>query len=350
MANEYDLQALSQSVGNDIADLKDDFLDSLDLRFLQNVISLTDTDNRLGTWRTPISIVIDSLEEVSTLLQEAVDSIIEFNIPERPAELDDPVERDREHVFESDQLDEMAGYFEDIYTQSVGNSGYSYQDMPTDKIAAISKAVLTKEYELDSDDLEKKVDILASKWANDGYESAPGALSFDVAVAITEFDRIRKGKENTPAKLLADAIQRNIQSAFESGISIEKLHMDFARRFTEFKYQKIEAIIAAYIGEIEKVQMEMRGQVLGISSILKAAEVDSAVNMQEVKLTLDRELNHLQNWVSAVRSKASADAGLLKQQISTLEQSTDGYIGLFSSYGSLFGGINIQEQAVESEE
>ncbi len=350
MANEYDLRSLSETVGSEIEDVKDDFLDSLDLRFLQHVIDFADTDHLLGGYHDPIDIVINSLDSVETLLQEAINGIIDFDIPEKPQEFNESIEREVEHVFESEQLDQMSEYFSIIYNQPLGNSGYSYPDMPTDKIGAISKALLTQEYDLDADNLDKKVDIIAAKWAADGYDTAPGALSFDIAVAITEFDKTRKSKETTPTVLLAQAIQQNIQSAYESGISIEKLHMEFATKYTNFKYEKIESIIKAYIGEIEKIQIEMKGQTLSIGSILKAAQVDNSVNIDEVRLNLDRELNHLQNWVSIVGSKAITDAGLLKQQIATIEQATDGYIGLFSSYGSLFSGINIQEQAAESEE
>lgn len=349
MATEYDLAALSSDVSSYVESVKDDFLDSLDSAFLERVMRMVDTSNNLGHYRNAIDITINSLDDVENILQEAIANITSFTIPPKPDSLTEGIDRDVDHVFISDQLDDLSSHFEAIYTSPVGNSGYTYDSAPDDNIDAISTALFSNGYELDSDSLEKDIDEIASQWASDGYELAPGALSYSVAKAINEFDKARQSKVQTPTSMLATAIQDNIQSAFENGISIEKLHIGFAKRYTQFKYDKLEAEIKAYIGEIDKIQMEIEAPVLSIKSILKAAQVDNDLDIEEMKLTLDAELNHLKNWVSAVLSRASTNIDLLTKQAAILEHTTQGFIGLFSTYGSMFTGVNIQEQAVKEE-
>ena len=347
MASEYNLSNLRTNVTDYVASVESDFLAAIDNDFITHVADSINFNHLLGSWREPIPIVIESLSGIETALQNALDNIVDYEMPEKPSELDEDIERDVEHVFESDNLDNMESLFSDVYNQSIGNSGYSYDGMPLDKISAISTAMYTKDLDVDLLDLDRGIDGLANKWAADGYDMPPGALSFGMSEMIAAFDKQRESGFNSPATMLANAIQDNIQSAYENGISIEKLHMEFAKKYTAFKYEKIDAVIKAYLGEIDKVKMEMRAPVMNISSILKAAQTDTNMSIEEVKLSLDRELNHLNNWVTTSGNKISTEADVLRMKAEIIEQATNGYIALFSTYGSLFSGVNIQEQSVE---
>jgi len=349
MAEEYNLEGLRTASSRSIDDVQDKFTDVLDNDFLVRVARMASTSHSITPLRNAIRISIDSLGDIDTILQSALDDIGDLVMPERPEELSETVDRDREHVFLSDRLDTLAVLANDVYTQEIGNTGYSYDGMPADKIEALSFALYSTGYDQEEDNLKEDVDTLAGKWASDGYESAPGALSYGVAKMINAFDAKIDSGIGSPTALLAKSIQENIQWAFENGIAIEKLHMDFAEKSTRFKYEHISAIVKAYLGEIEKIGMEINLPIQNINTILDAAATDTSVAKKEVELTLDRELAHFTNWAVAASAKASAGVGLLKKQAEIIGSTVDGYTGLFSSYGNLFSGVTVQEQSVEED-
>lgn len=347
MSSEYNIDQLSKDVFKYAAKTKNDFLYSLEEGFTDRVADSIDADHILGRWRDPIAIVVGNLSGIDSALQDALDLMLTFDIPPLPDELEDDIVRDLGHVFESDQLDQMSDMFADVYNQSIGNSGYSYDGMPADKISAISTALYTKGFDTDAADLERDVDTVANHWSSDGYDVAPGALSFDVSELIAKFDRSRESRNTSPASMLANAIQSNIQTAYENGYSIEALHVDFTIKFNNAKYERVDALIKAYIGEVEKIQMEIRASTINISHILKAANVDTKRSIEEVKLNLDRELGHLQSWVSVSGKQISTRADVLNERIKLIEQTTTGYLSLFGTYASMFGAVAIQEQSVK---
>lgn len=346
--SEYNLEGLRSDVTSYIDGVRDSLESVLDNDFLVRVANWIDTDNSLGSIRNAIDISVDSLGDVETLLQSVIDNVSTSNLPERPSELSETIVRDKEHVFLSDRLDSLTALAKDVYTQEIGNTGYAYDNMVSNKIEAISNAIYEKGYDIAEDDLSVTVDRLAAKWAADGYSIAPSALSFDIAQMINEFDAKIESSINSPASMLASAIQENIQWAFENGISIEKLHMEFAVQSTKFKQEQISGIVKAYIGEIEKVQMEIGLPLKNIATILKAAETDNSVNITETELKLDRELGDLAAVISGIGIRHNADAGLLKRKSEIIAGTADGYIGLFSTLGSLFTGVTVQEQQVDN--
>ena len=346
---EYDLSGLREKVSDSVDDAKNDFTDALDSNFLSRVIGMANTSHILDL-RNTIEISINSLDEIETKLQQSIDAIgTIITIPDKPDELTTPIDRETEHVFLSERLDSLSGMLSDVYTEAVGNSGYSYENMPSNKIEAISNAIYTKGYDIDEANLKVEVDDLASSWASDGYDVAPGALSFGIAKMLKSFDEKIEGRLNSPASMLSRAIQDNVQWAFENGISIEKLHMGFTESATKFKFDHVNAIIKSYLGEIEKIRMEVGIPIKNIDMILRAAKTDMYADTSQIELELDKELTLLTNKISAVSTKSSTDAGLLKLEADVLAGTVDGYVGLFSTYGSMFSGITVQEQSVEEE-
>jgi len=333
------LSGWQQGLATKIAAAKSDFLDALsdDENFIDAYQSEI-TPSPKNTYTDPLVIALADIDAI----QESLDTAT-FVLPDLPPALANPdTQKYKDHVFYDQKLDDMEAKAASFFSGFDRMSGFSFsaEDLQT----AVQDALYSYEYELDEEDLKTKLDGDAFRWAADGYEKAPGAMSYQMAQSIAAFDRERTNKTRTTFGQLAETIQQNMQWSYENGIAIERLHMDFAIKYSEMSKQLIEASIDAYIAEIDKRKQELFAQLKKSDDLVRALRIDVTADIKELELELNENNARLSASISNFAQYISARASLIQDQIAMANNIKDGYEAIFSTYGAAFIGVSYEKQ------
>ena len=342
--SEYNLSELSSSSSSAVKSAQDEYLGIVDNKTLLNVLNYFNPDNELD-YVEELKISVNSLGDLSTLLDNSISEIASYQLPDRPSELDDEITKDKSAVFMDARLDALQDGLYNLYSVTA-SGGFTLTGFDTE-LDAYLDGVAKLNYETEKKDLEIEIDNAAIAWSADGYEEAPGALSHQVGRLLLAFDKARKEYRNTLVPSIIDTVQENIRKSYEAGLSIEKLHMEFAKRYTDFKYKKMNALIDAYVAEIEKVTREIGAQRTNIAAIVKGLQSDLYVEKKKAANDLKKNISDLKGWQQAKAIEISAEVSKVKLEVGVLQETTQAYAAMFSSYANLFSGVNIVEQAVE---
>lgn len=343
-----DLSNLASSVSSAISSVESDFLSSLDHSFLSWIAKSVNTDyaiDDIRDFRNEIDTTIASVGDLNSLLENSITAIESIKLPDRPSELDDPIENDLSHVFISNMLDNVSSSFESLYSTASPNSGLNIAGNTT--LDLIQKASYLVGYEKEKDLTSIEVDNLAIAWSADGYELPPDTLAFDIAQLLQKFSDQQDSKTSSVASYLMQTIESNMQSAFENGIDIEKLHSDFTKKFNNFKYDKLNAIIQSYVGIINGVVKEINAPNNILQTAIKAIKSDIDVSVHDKKIELEQVIADVGAWASARGVKISADTNLMVENAKIITNALDGYLALFNTYGAMYTGVITEEQQEE---
>lgn len=337
-----------ETASSDLLDAQHNLENALDneIRGISNIKSYVHPSHHLQ-FVDPINITIESLDDFKTLLEEQITEF-EYLIPEMPEEITEGVDRDKEHVFEAAQLDALAAILDQEYNVQLQTHGFSIDGAHT-PAEAIQIAMAESGLKVLEDETRDTIDNKAIEWASAGYELAPGALSYDIANIVHEFDKRSNSQASAASAKIANMIQANHQSAFENGMQIEDLHMQFARAFTQFKYKKIEASIRAYTAEIEKIEMEMKAPTNAIKSIIKAAGVENVIITSTQGKALEVAMAELSSWVKSASASFKSTASYHASEVGLAIHIAEGYGSILNSYSSLFTDIALEELSAETE-
>ncbi len=343
-----DLSILGSQIDSEMEDLREEVLRSVeeDESFLNNYERII-VPNPRDTFRNAINISIDSIDTINTLLQNSLETVISYQMPEKPAILTSEIIREDGHVFDEDRLKETAAALRNVYSSIEQNSGYSFSNGSITE--AIQEAMYSIGYDIQKEELKAEVNSMAYRWAADGYEQAPGSLSFEISEAVNKMNQDRTERTSDVFGSLAKIVQSNAQWAFENGVAIEKLHMDFAAEHSKLQFIAIENATKAYVAEIEKIKSEIKAPILNVASIVKAARIDNTSSKAEQELKLKDAINNLNTYVSTYGARISGEAEYVGQKISVSENIAKAYAAIFDTYGSLFTGVAIEEQSVDEE-
>lgn len=335
-----DMQAWYETNKEALADLKRKFIEAMleDEAFFdwgegQEALYDHELDFK-GAMEIAIKPVDDLMSELGN---------IDFALPRKPAEMStDNIERYKVHVFDDQRLDafesKLSGIFSNLSTPNAfvfGNYGSTAE--------GIQAAFYDYQYKRDLEDVEDSIDDLASAWAAEGYLAAPGAFGHEVAAKLNEFDRGRVGKTENVFSDLANVVQKNIQWSIENGVKIETLHMDFAIKYSELSKVFVQSAVDAYIAEIDKRLSEQKAQTLKIDALVKSMALDVKVDIAKNELELKERTERLNSFTQATNTYIDNGAGNIIEELRLAANISEGYGGIFSSYGSLFTGISYEE-------
>lgn len=288
-------------------------------------------------WRDELKF---NLKPVNNLVRQI--EALRLALPEKPAALlNGTVERNRTHIFSDARLDNMETALRNIYASVQIPSNY---DLTGQSLTEQIQAVLyDHHYHRDREQLIDQIDTLANEWAGDGYNRAPGALGYGVSQIINDHDLRRTESTAAIFKDLANQVQQNIQYAFEHGISIEALHMDFTIEYSEISKVYIEAAVNAYIAEIDKRSAEQRASLLLFDETIKALSLDTEADIKKHQLELSENQARLSAYVTATNQFIEAEAAKIVEQLRLANNLSEGFGGIFASYGSMFTGVSYEE-------
>lgn len=287
-------------------------------------------------WKDELKINLAPVDQLVSAI-----SAVKFTLPDKPAALlNGNIERHRTHIFSDARLDGFERALNAIYGKVQVPSAYSINARPLSE--QVQAAMYDYHYRRDREVLVDQIDTLANEWAGDGYNMAPGALGYGVSQLVNDHDLRRTETTAEIFKELATLVQRNIQYAFEHGISIEALHMDFTIEYSEVTKTYIEASVDAYIAEIEKRIAEHRAGLMRFDTLLKAISLDSEADIKKHELELRENQARLSAFVSATNQLIEADASKIIEQLRLATNLSEGYGGLFASYGSIFTGVSYE--------
>jgi len=343
------LESVRQEVGDKLEDMRDELAQyvTTEERFINNYDGFFTYDHNIG-FQGKIHIALDSLDSIHAILDKSLEAVINYDLPERPPILDSEIDRYNEHVYSDSRLNFLDNSMHDLYSSIEKNTGYDIGYGSKEESIVAAKVKLG--FQQKNKELIDVIEDLGYEWSSDGYELPPSALSYYATKKIYESNKERRSKTEYVFNELMLKIESNVKEAFTLGASIEDLHMDFAIKFSELQFLEIENATKAYIAQIEKIIDEIEAPLLNIASIIKAARIDVSANYEEYSLKLDEAIGNLQAYVTAQNALISSEAGYLKQKVDLSISAAKAYGSIFTSYGSLFTGIALEEQSADSTE
>jgi len=335
------VSSLWDAQANAIRDAQSDFLNAInqDEAFVSTYGSLFALDDSVAeTFENALTFSIAKVDEVTT----AIDGL-NFTIPDRPPILDAfQNERYKNHIYDDGSLNNFQKVIKDIYNQFSLGTGYSFNQETIEN--AINTALYDEGFELDTDDLTQEVNNIAAKWASDGYLAPTGAMTYDITTMLGKYDRQRTEKTNNIFIELSKTIQQNLQWAFENGISLEKLHMDFAIKYAEVAKVIISAAVDSYIAEIEKRTSELKASISYIGEFVKVSKLSQDADIKANEFLLQQNLARLGTFISTSTANVEAQANLVLENIKLASNIAEGYGSLFVAHGGRFTGIRHEEK------
>ncbi len=335
-----DLVAWSNSVAADLAAAKDDFLSALeaDKSFINTYDSYIVFDPQ-SMFRAPMTIALQGLDDLSSRL-----AALDYEAPAKPASLANPdLSAATGALFASTDLDGLLTSFSSAYSllSGVAVAGGEGLDI-------VTKRYVERGLAQRRSDLTDRADALAARWAQSGYSTAPGALTKQISALCSEMDQqYAASLDGTYAKLVG-AVQGNLQSAFENGIAIEKLHMDFTARYGQLMRPAIERDVEAFATEIRKRKQDVLAQMEALDLAIRSAQADHERDRAKVELELSEQSARLQQSITATASHIQAEADLIGKKVALASNIASGFQSLFTSYGSTFTGISLEQQSSEA--
>jgi len=286
------------------------------------------------------NIFLDPVDELSSAFRKA-----SFELPEKPGILDGDYKLDkyRVHVFSDIRLDSFEDRLNGIYSNFTPGTDYSISTVTGTLAEQVVEATMEKGYDRDIEDLTTAMDAEANDWAAEGYTRAPGALAYELSELADRFDRDHFNRTEAVFGSMAQICQKNIQDAFENGISIEDLHMDFAIAYSELSKVFIGSQVDAYVAEIDKRVKEHKAQLALLGEYYRAIGLDTEADIKKHELELSLRTEGLNAFIDATNSFIDSKANLIMEQIKLAQNVAEGFGGIFASYGSLFTGVSYEE-------
>lgn len=333
-----DMQAWYQENSSKLSDLKEQFIDAMleDESFFwlwgNKVVQ-----KHVLKWKPSQLINLKPIDDLIVEINNA-----DFTLPTKPAGLQNlQIDKFRTHVFDDKRLDKMESLLNGIYSNFSVPGAYDFNGQPLRE--QIQAAFYDYQYLRDREVVIDQIDTLANEWAADGYTHAPGALAYGVSQVVNDHDRRRTDATAGVFKELAQHAQQNIQWAFENGIGIEELHMDFAIKYSELSKVFIQTLVDAYICEIDKRIDEQRTSLLYLDELTKGISLDLEADIKKYELELKERGARLGAYIQATNTYIEAEAGKIVEQLKLATNISEGYGGIFASYGSMFTGISYEE-------
>lgn len=293
------------------------------------------------TFKNELSIALDSITDVQTTINNIV-----YIKPDKPSILVNPtITRYDTHVFSDNRLDGFEIACRDLYSTFNNPTAFTFNSEST--LEAIQTALYDYELGLDEIDVQQDIEKIASKWASNGYTQVSGAMSYDIGLRLAAFDKDRTGKTRDIFKGLAGIIEQNLQWSFENGISIEKLHADFANQYSSLSKQIIGSAVDAYVAEVQKRVQDLEAQLTYTNFYAKAKKLRLDKQSKEFELELKENAARLSAYVNNVNTFIQAQSNIVLKQIQLGENIANGYSAIFNANASSFTGIVDETQTLE---